>query len=277
MSIDGHISVPLPLEAGVPQGSILGPLLYILFTNELPDLIRTDESGSIVCYADDSTVSLHHSDPSILKRMVDEKYQIIAEYMAMNKLKLNSSKTHLLVLRTREAHSRDVTSGIMLFTGSETIEPSAQGKLLGVCISQDLTWDQHIRLNDNSAMKILTSRINALSRISKFSCFKKRKMIAEGIFISSLIYMIQLWGGANNALISSLQVLQNKAARCVTKLELRTPVKTLLQQTGWLSVRQLIVFYNCLLIYKVKLEEKLAYLYKPFGLKTDLCEQNSIC
>ena len=132
MSIDGHISVPLPLEFGVPQGFILGPLLYILFTNELQDLIRTDESGSIVCYADDSTVSLHYSDSSILKRIVDEKYQIIAEYMAMNKLKLNSSKTHLLVLRTREARSRDGTSGINLFTGSETIEPLTQSKLLGV-------------------------------------------------------------------------------------------------------------------------------------------------
>ena len=85
--------------------------------------------------------------------------------------------------------------------------------------------------------------------------------------MSSLIYMIQLWGGANNALISSLQVLQNKAVRCVTKLELHTPVKTLLQQTGWPSVRQLIVYHNCLLVYKVKWEKKTAYMYSRTTVK----------
>ena len=117
--------------------------------------------------------------------------------MAINKLKLNTSKTHLIILRTKEAHRRDGSSGVELDTGNEIIKPSECEKLLGVIVSKDLKWEQHIRLHKNSAIRVLTQRLNALSRISKFTSFKTRKMVAEGIFNSSLIYMIQL-GGASS-------------------------------------------------------------------------------
>ena len=90
-------------------------------------------------------------------------------------------------------------------------------------------------------------------------------MIADGIFISSLIYVIQLWGGANKTLISSLQILQNKAARCTTKLGFRTPVKLLLQQCGWLSVRQLVFYHNCLFVFKTLHSQRPIYFSKKFG------------
>ena len=94
--------------------------------------------------------------------------------------------------RLAKNHKTHGNYGITLNTGSEIIEPRDSEKLLGGFISSDLTWKDNIRDNDKSLFRILTSRINALSKISKFSDFKTRKMIANGIFISKLIYLIQL-------------------------------------------------------------------------------------
>ena len=70
-------------------------------------------------------------------------------------------------------------------------------------------------------------------------------------------------------MISSLQILQNKAARAVTKHGWRTPVRTLLHQCGWLSVRQLIVYHNCLFLFKTKSLSKPAYFQAKFSSQTD--------
>ena len=268
--VDGHLSESLPLEAGVPQGSILGPLLYVLFTNDLPDVLQSNlleaqENESIVCYADDSTVSISHKDPNILNDLVDQSYYKVARYMADNKLKLNSSKTHLMILQTEQRHRRLIDQNIKLNTGNEIISPSECEKLLGAYVSQNLKWDQHVKLHSESAIRVLSTRLNALYKVSQFASFKTRKMVANGIFNSSLIYMIQLWGNSSQSLINCLQILQNKAARFITKQGIRTPVKTLLQQCGWLSVQQLVVYHNCLSVYKIKYHSKPAYFSDRFG------------
>ena len=75
-------------------------------------------------------------------------------------------------------------------------------------------------------------------------------MLANGIFMSKLIYTIPVWGGCEKYLIRSLQVSQNKAARFVTKLGIYTPVQALLSQCAWLSVNQLVFFHTVVLVFK---------------------------
>ena len=93
-----------------------------------------------------------------------------------------------------------------------------------------MKWNDHVRDSENSLTRILTSRINALTKVSAYSSFKTRKMIANGTVISHITYLIQLYGGCSDQLLSSLQVLQNKAARLVTKLDWRTATSTLMLQ-----------------------------------------------
>ena len=115
--IEGSLSKLLPLEAGVPQGSILGPLFYTIFTNELPQVVheadcplRTDpeaalftiqclQCGGLCCYADDSTYTVSGKDPMELSQKLSNKYTVMANYLTANKL---DDKTHLIVMSTRQ-------------------------------------------------------------------------------------------------------------------------------------------------------------------------------
>ena len=105
-------------------------------------------------------------------------------------------------------------------------------------------------------------------------------MIANGIVISRIIYAIQLWSGTSDYLIKMLQVLQNKAARFVTKLDIFTSQKTLLLQCGWLSVRQLGEFHSLVQIFKTKQEQKPVFLHnilsKTFNYRTRAASTGSL-
>ena len=107
----------------------------------------------------------------------------------------------------------------------------------------------------------LTTRINALKILSGVATFKSRLMVANGIFCSKLIFQISLWGGTEDFLLSSLQIVQNKAARVVAKRGIYTPVCDLLRQCGWLSVRQLVFYHSVILVHKTLQNKSTNYLY----------------
>ena len=134
--------------------------------------------------------------------------------------------------------------GTTLDTGSEIIQPTIHEELLGAIVFNDMEWNCHIRDHRNSLSKNLCSRLNALAKVCSVADFYTRKLIANGIFIGSLLSLIQLWSGTSDIQLDKLQVAKNQAARLFTKLPLTTSTDTLLHQVGWLSVHQLSVFHN---------------------------------
>ena len=302
VSINGSLSRLLPVPTGVPQGSILGPVFYTIFTNELPELVHDhhDEDaqqahsawppynmkcmscGNVCCFADDTTYSCSDDDPSSLSDKLSSKFKVLSDFLISNRLKLNDDKTHLMVLTTSQKRKKrgpdlGVAGGVVISTPSTTVSSTSAERLLGGWIHQDLKWAEHIQDNDESLIRSLTTRLSALKIVGKVASFKTRKMIANGIFISKLSYLISLWGGCEGYLLQSLQIVQNKAARAVTKLDWNTSTQVLLSQCGWLSVRQLAMYHTVVLVYKVLQNRAPRYLHGMFSrnylVKTRLADK----
>ena len=293
--VDGCLSPPLNITCGVPQGSILGPLLYILFTNELPEVIHNEcrntdmrnkvaeqawpkytmlckDCGSIGCYADDSTYTCSGKTAEALSVQLTNKYKVMSDFLVSNKLKLNDDKTHLMVMSTSQARAirrggiKDSTK-VEIRTLSEVVHPSEHEKLLGCVVHEDMKFGEHLISNEESLLRSLNTRICGLKMLSKLASFKTRKMVADGIIMSKLIYLIPLWGGSAKNIIAALQKAQNRAARVVTKLDWATHTAELLKQCGWMSIHQLAYYHSVVLVYKIIRNESPRFLFSMFSAK----------
>ena len=112
----------------------------------------------------------------------------------------------------------NIRGAVSLVAGTLVIHPTETEKLLGCHIHQSLKWKEHIQTNEQSLIRQLTSRLNNLKKLAVNVPFKTRLMAATSVFISVLSYLIPLWGASEGYLTRALQVVQNKAARCVTKV-----------------------------------------------------------
>ena len=291
--IDGAFSSYKDIKTGVPQGSILGPLIYLLFTNDFPETVYScgDEShvnnlvtnclvcGGICCFADDSTYSVSTKDLEMLKSKLHSSYNTMANYLANNRLKLNDDKTQLLVMTTKQKRSLH-RFDVEIDTGSEVIMPVRTTKLLGIEIQDDLKWSQYILLSNNSLVRQLNTRLSALKLISAAANFKERLMVTNGLFSSKLIYQICLWGGAEDYLLQALQVVQNKAVRFVTRAQKDTSLSSMRNSCGWLNVRQLVFYHSVILIQKTLITGYRRYIYDQLPTKysrnTRLASSNAL-
>ena len=184
--------------------------------------------------------------------------------MNANKLVINPDKTHLMVMGGKKNNEK--RKEVKLEAGAFTITPSQTEKLLGGQLHQSLKWNQHIRDHDHSLMKQLTGRINGLRRVCGSASFGTKLMVANGIVMSKLMYLITLWGGAQEYLLSALQVQQLSAARAVCGFgSWGWTRKKLLDRVGWLSVRQLVFFHTVLQTQKIISSQTPKAIFRSFS------------
>lgn len=258
----------LDLECGVPQGSTLGPLLFNIFVNDLPSVTK---NGVCDMYADDSATSFSHKEISVIREKLNEDAREISIWMVGNKLLLCPEKTEFMIAADKSKIRTDQQNDVTLNVDGHTIKQSNFVKLLGVILSRDLNFNYFIQgtpagtddeKKDKGLINHLKTRINMLKLVAKYTPRPIMKILGSGIFHGKLNYAAAMWGGVGEGLLKQIQVIQNKAARAITGLRYETPIRELLQEAGWMTVRNIIKYQSICLIYNIRLNGSSKHIWK---------------
>ena len=200
VSVNGATSDVSNVTCGVPQGSILGPLLFIIYIN---DMHRAFSSCLVYHFADDTNLVFSHPDPTKISKEVNKQLAILYDWLCANRLSLNVAKTEFTIFRPPNV---PLTNRITLTLAQTTIFESLKVKYLGIILDSRLTWKIHI----DELCKKLGRTVGMLFKI-RHQCNKNvLRSLYFSLFESHLSYGIPVWGSANRALTQKLFVLQKR-------------------------------------------------------------------
>ena len=296
VQIESSFSPSLPVPWGVPQGSILGPLLFLLFLNELPDIVKDDHAeeteaseipneNDVIIYADDNTPITADKDPLRLQEKIQDEANIVTGWFSKNDMICSSDKTKLLIIgtnanRKNKLEKKNLSLKVEI-CGEEKQETTSE-KLLGVIVNNTATFKHHLYGDHENPglMKQLSTRAGMLSKLKKYLPPAKLKLVMEGMFSSKLMYGMSVWsrvwqipGSLDEAAttrtspsitkedVRKLQVLQNKCLRIVSNSDYKTPTLSLLKKTKSLSVHQMMAQLSLSQVYSTFRTELPVYHY----------------
>ena len=261
------VSDPLPLTVGVPQGSIMGPLLFTLYVN---DLFRVPKHCEPLGYVDDTKLFLGFpaSELDDVISAVNEDLKEISIWCCRNSLLINPDKTKLLyvgVPQLMRTLPTPLPSATMLGT---QIKPVTVAKDLGVYIDCHLNFNEHITKTASDCMFKLT-RVNRIKHLLD----KKKTLIyfINAFVFSKLFYCSTVWSSTSKKNVRKLQLVQNYACRIVAGLRKYDHVSEALKSVKWLNVRDKLLFNDLVMVYKCFKNLTPGYLHGHFQYraKTD--------
>ena len=246
--IDGAQSEPRAMQYGLPQGSIVGPSAFNIYTIPIGRIIRKFQL-SFHTYADD--IQLYTSfDPHDQSSITSALNQLsscitaIKSWMTLNMLKLNDEKTEFTVITS--PHLSRLLPPISLSLGGQMIHPSAKVRNLGVIFDSHMSMSQHIQ----SLCTSLNFQLRNISQLRRFMDFDTSNHVIRALILSRLDYGNGLLLGVNKTDIQRLQRVQNWAARLVHRAAKHEHTSPLLHSLHWLPVHKRITFKVLCLVYK---------------------------
>ena len=189
--VNGQLSSSATISLGVPQGSILGPLAFIIYINDLPSVIR---HSCIHLYADDTVVFIGSNNPIDLRKKLEEDLASVHAWFNQNQLTVNVAKTKFMLYGTSTL--RNCFSDIQLNIGGQKVERVKNFKYLGVIFDENLSWDDHVQYIHAKA----SSRLYLFRRIRHHLSVKQSQVVFTALVQTILDYA---------RILSGLIALQN--------------------------------------------------------------------
>ena len=229
---DGESSPEMELVCGVPQGSILGPLLFLLYINDLP---HASTSLSCVLFADDTNVFMSNDSLDILVENMNCEIQKINLWYKVNGLRINTAKTNFMHFAPL---NKRYDRGLLTLKLDDSLEPLKQvhsTRFLGVCIDDKLSWSSHI---NDIALKI-SRVIGIMYKLKHVLPSNILLLLYNSLVLPHISYGNMLWINSSNSLLNRLYLLQKRALRIVAKTHYLAHTLHLFRQFRVLTVFEL--------------------------------------
>ena len=204
VSVNGENSTTLAIKYGVPQGSILGPLLFIIYINDIPEIAPF---AKFIMYADDANIILTGDTIDIIVRELNLLIDNLVKWVKSNGLALNLKKTKYMVF----SRTRNVDLPMPLIIANAVIERKHEARFLGVIIDESLNWTRHVK----TVLSKMSRYVGIMYKIKKFLPLKARLQIFHSFVQSHLNFCSLVWGFCSKSNIDAIFSKQKKGLRAV--------------------------------------------------------------
>ena len=249
MSVNGVNSNILPITSGVPQGSILGPILFLLFIN---DFSKSNPFFKFTLFADDSTLSCRFDsdDPVLISNTLNAELTKINDWLIKNKIQININKSKYILFSYRKnIFLPSIFFNQQLLTNTESI------KFLGITLDKNLNFRDHLNLISTKSSK----SIGLLFKLNKFLPVNVLETLYFSLVAPLISYGIEVWYGAPDYLKNRMNIMQKRAVRAIHSLPYSAHTKTyfknmkLLNITDQYKLNSSIQFYKNLTINNINM------------------------
>ena len=232
------------INTGVPQGSILGPLLFILYINDLPGCFNHCE---VNMYADDTAFYFAHQDMDEVSDALNQDLSKVYKWLCANKLSLHVGKTNTLLICNHQKRNFLPRTELQVNLNENIISQNDHLSYLGVHIDSSINFNTHIDM----LVKKVNKAIGALKYCSAFVNVETRKTLYNSLVLPHFDYCATIWSNVSSRHIIRLQRLQNRAMRYILKAPPRSHIEDLLHKLKWMSIRQRMFYLRMILMWRI--------------------------